>query len=267
MQIVFYGAGSCTPLPSSSNVPFRSYTGWYTEIGESSLLFDIGAGVIHKMLLDNKDILRRPTHTFITHFHPDHCSDLIALMQSRGVYNANEQKLQQMILGGPSGLQKFIDQVFYSVDSWSAFKNELDISQLLDLKEAKEGVVFENKEFKVSSSPIKHFEDSVCYKLEANGKTIVYSGDMIYDETISNFGKNADLAILECSYPDRKTLKWSHLCPEDIGKLSRLGNFKKVALTHLYPPCHGREDEMIQTIRSIHDVEVIIAEDMMKIAL
>ena len=80
MQITFYGTGSCTPLPSSKNIPFRSYTGWYTEIGESSLLFDMGAGVIHKMLLDDKDILKKPTHAFITHFHPDHCSDLIALM-------------------------------------------------------------------------------------------------------------------------------------------------------------------------------------------
>lgn len=267
MQITFYGAGSCTPNPKSSNIPFRSYTGWYIEIGDSSLLFDIGAGVINKMLQDDKDILRKPTHTFITHFHPDHCSDLIALMQSRGVYNANEEKLSKMVLGGPPGLEKFVQQVFYSVDSWSAFKNELDISQLLDLKEVQQGLVFENSEFKVSASPIKHFEGSVCYKLETNGKTIVYSGDMVYDETISEFGKNADLAILECSYPDRKTLKWNHLCPEDIGKLAKLGNFKKVVLTHLYPPCHGREDEMIKTIKDIHNIEVIIAADMMKISL
>lgn len=265
MQITFYGTGSCTPLPSSKNIPFRSYTGWYTEIGESSLLFDMGAGVIHKMLLDDKDILKKPTHAFITHFHPDHCSDLIALMQSRGVYHANEQKLEKLALGGPPPLKEFIDQVFYKVDAWKGFREELDILQLLDIREVAKGMVFESSGFRVSASPIKHLDQSVCYLLESEGKRIVYSGDMIYDESISEFGKNADLAILECSYPDRKTLKWNHLCPEDVGRLAKAGNFKKVALTHLYPSCHGREKEMIKAVQEIIDIEVIIAEDMMKL--
>ena len=265
MQITFYGTGSCMPTPKTSGKPFRSYTGWYIEIGSDSLLFDIGGGLLHKMLEDGKDILKQPTHLFISHFHPDHCSDIVSLMQGRGVYNSNVSKLQKLFVGGPEGLEKFTDEVFNDIEKWRDFAG-LEIKSLLDLHEVKNGLVGEGENWKVSASPIEHF-NGVCYRLDADDKSIVYSGDMTYDENIAKIGKDADIAIFECSYPDRESLKGKHLCPEDIGKLAKMGNFKKVVLTHMYPACEGREDEMAATIKNIANCEVVVAQDFLKLEL
>ncbi len=266
MQITFYGTGSCMPSPKSSNKPFRSYTGWYIEIGSDSLLFDIGGGVIHKMVSDGLDILKKPTHLFISHFHPDHCSDLIALMQGRGVANAWGEKINPLFVGGPAGLKQFSKEIFENVVKWRSFVEELDIYRLLDLKETMEGTVFETSDWKVTCCPIDHF-DGVCYRLESNGKSIVYSGDMVYDERIIELGKGADIAIMECSAPDRAALKGKHLCPEDIGKLAKIGKFKKVVLTHMYPACEGREEEMVAKIKESSGCEVVVAEDLLKLEI
>lgn len=260
MQITLYGTGSCMPSAKTSDKPFRSFTGWYMEIGSDSLLFDIGSGLLQKMLVDGKDILKNPTHVFISHFHPDHCSDLIALMQARFVAGS-KTKMQPLLISGPAGLKEFCEDFFESAKKWFI---EDQISQLIMTHEVPSGLVSENNNWKVASVPVNHFEGSVAYRLEVDGKSIVYSGDMAYDERICDLGKNADLAILECSYPDRKNLG-KHLCPEDIGKLAKLGGFKKVVLTHMYPECAGREEEMIETIRKIVDVEVVVGYDFLKL--
>lgn len=264
MQITFYGTGSCMPSPKSPNLPFRSYTGWYIEIGSDSLLFDIGSGVLQKMASDGLDILKKPTHLFISHFHPDHCSDLISLMQGRGVANVWGEKVDPLFVGGPEGLKKFCKQIFGGVEKWKDFTGTLNIFKLLNLKETMEGIAFETRDWKVTCSPIDHF-DGVSYRLDAAGKSIVYSGDMVYDERICKLGQGADIAIMECSAPDRQSLKGRHLCPEDIGKLAKIGNFKKVVLTHMYPQCEGRENEMIKTIHDIANCEVVAAYDLMKL--
>lgn len=217
-------------------------------------------------MLSNKiDILKEPTHLFISHFHPDHCSDVIALMQGRGVAHRNWGNIEPLFIGGPQGLKQFFREIFGNVTKWKSFI-EFEVPKLMDLHEVKEGQVCKTKDWSVYASPIKHF-DGVCYKLEVGGKTIIYSGDMAYDERISKFGKNADVAILECSYPDKKSLKGKHLTPEDIGKLAKLGNFKKVALTHMYPECEGREDEMVKKIKQVADTNVLVAYDNLQLSL
>ncbi len=262
MQITFYGTGSCRPSPKVSGKPFRSYTGWYIGIGLDSLLFDIGGGVLHKMLGDGIDILKKPTHLFISHFHPDHCSDIIQLMQGRVV--AERTNVNELFVSGPEGLEDFCSDIFRGVKKW--FQTKDLVYEILNLNEVKQGEVSEGKDWKVTCAPIEHF-NGVCYRLDVNGKSIVYSGDMTYDENISKLGKDADIAILECSYPDRQSLKGAHLCPEDIGKLAKLGNFKKVVLTHMYPACEGREDEMAATIKNIAHCEVIVAYDLLKLEI
>jgi len=262
MRITFFGTGSCMPSPKTSKI-HRSYTGWGIKIGNDSLLFDIGGGVLQKMSYNGIDVIKEPTHLFISHFHPDHCSDVLALLQGRIVANL-KFKVDPIFIAGPQGLNQFFKELF-EVTKWQSYK-ELGAPKLMDLHEIEKGLVRKTKNWKVSASPIEHF-DGVCYKLEVGEKIIIYSGDMAYDERISEFGKNADIAILECSYPDKKSLKGKHLTPEDIGKLAKLGNFKKVVLTHMYPECEGREDEMLKKIKEIADTEVVVAYDNFQLTI
>jgi len=263
VQITFYGTGSSTPSPKVENKPFRSFSGWFVEISSDSLLFDVGSGVLHKMLEDKVDIVKKPTHLFISHFHIDHFADLMQLMQTRKVASKDKNDSSILNLIGPHGVNE-IFEILLGIEKIADPAYEIRKPELFEVKEMGEDFTFETNEWKVTSSPIKHFNGN-CYRLDSNGKSVIYSGDMGYDERICELGKNADLAILECSYPDSRSDL--HLGPMEIGKLAKLGNFKKVVLTHMYPACAGREEEVSNTIKKIAGCEVIIPQDSQKLEI
>lgn len=264
MELTFFGTGSSTP---TSHKPLHSYAGFGVEIEDDFLLFDIGPGTITKMLQSGVDIQQKPTDLFISHFHLDHCLDYITLLKARGLYAKYHGKQQELLrVFGPQGLETFSRNLFEGIPEWSYMSDELKVFEQMTLKETMEGSVTKNSRWNVTSAPINHY-NGVCYRLESGGRSIVYSGDMGYDEKISILGKDADLAILECSYPSKKENKGLHLCPEDIGALAKKGNFKHVVLTHMYPACEGREEEMAEEIKALAGCEVTVAYDSLKLDL
>lgn len=252
------GTGSGVPSSRKQNKPFRSYAGWYIEVDSESIIFDIGVGVTHKMLLSGIDILLKPTHVFITHHHLDHTSDLFQLMLGRCFAKRNRKVAKLHIIAPPS----FIT-ILHTI--WEIYGEGFSLEENFEIKEAVEGFSYKTENFEVIASSIKHTEDSVCYRLNVNDNSIIYSGDMGYDEQICEAGKDADIAILECSFPDKPSVIKNHLCPEDIGKLSKKGNFKKVVLTHMFPECEGKEEEMKKKIKDLVNIDVIVGEDMLRI--
>ncbi len=263
MQVTFYGTGSGIPTPKSLNKPLRSYAGWYIEAGSDSLLFDIGVGSNHKMLLSGIDLLLNPTHVFLTHHHLDHTSDIFQLIIGRShALKYRKDKVNKLVVAAPTSFVKILQSMLKIYGG-----TEFQVEENFEIKDSSNNFIYKTDKFEVTSSPIKHTEDSVCYKLKMGNKSIVYSGDMGYDERIAELGRDADLAILECSYPNKESLTGNHLCPDDIGKLAKLGNFKKVVLTHMFPDCEGREDEIIRTIKNIADVDVIVGYDLLKLEI
>jgi len=263
MKLTFFGTGSSTPTPHK---PLRSHAAFSVETENDFLLFDIGPGTITKMLQARIDIIKNPSHLFISHYHLDHCLDYITLAKARVLYRKYNNVKPILEVFGPEGLKELSSDLFEHVKKWDYMANELRVYEILKLKETMQGVVTESNSWKVSCAPIKHY-NGVCYRIDAEGKSIVYSGDMGYDKTIASLGQNADVAILECSYPSKKENKGLHLCPEEIGKLAKLGNFKHIVLTHMYPACEGREKEMVHKIKAIADCEVTVAYDFLTLDL
>ena len=249
MKIMFLGTGSIIPEPRLNGGVARSYTGILVKVGDEYLLFDVGPGVLQKMIERGYDITQKPDRLFITHYHMDHNADYAPLVKARcfipktGAVGVGKN----LRVYGPTRLKEFSKNVFEDTERWSYMGRDLRYKKVVTLKEVDSGLVEETENWKVTCIPVEHY-DGVAFRLDAGGKSFVYSGDMAYDENISKIGKGADLVAIECSYPDRETLKGKHLCPEDIAKLAEKGNFKRIVLTHMYPQCNGREKEMIAKI-------------------
>ena len=74
MKVTMLGTGTTSPDPN------RVQSGILVDIESEYILFDIGAGVYHR--LSQLDIdLHAISTIFISHFHVDHCSDFIILLQ------------------------------------------------------------------------------------------------------------------------------------------------------------------------------------------
>lgn len=268
MKITFLGTGSIIPSPRQKDKPVRSYSSVMIELKSETLLFDIGPGTLSKMQLLGIDTRYKPDHLFISHYHIDHCQDFIGLVKGRLFDPQSGRALPAKALSvyGPPELKSWCLDLFTKVKRWNYMDKDLSAFSVLNLREETNGVLAEGKNWKVTCLPVKHY-DGIAFRLDSQGKSFVYSGDMGYDENIAELGKNADFVAIECSYPNKKSLKGLHLSPEDVGKLAQLGHFKTVALTHLYPQCEGKEETMAETVKKICGAKVLVAHDYLTLNL
>ena len=261
MKITFLGTGTIVP---SINQQFpRSYSSILIDIDKKKLLFDIGPGTLSKMQYLGINTQIYPDYVFITHYHIDHCIDYIPLVKSRCIdqetYHIGQGK--KLTVFGPTGLDQWNKDIFQNVRMWNYMNKELNYRKITDRFEVENGEVLREKNWKITCCPIDH-DNGVAYRLDSKDKSFVYSGDMGYDENICELGKNADIVVIECSFPDKRSLDGKHLEPELIGNLAKIGNFKSVILTHLSPKVNGKEKTIIDTIQNIADCKVSIAHDL-----
>jgi len=266
MEISFLGTGSIIPDPDFKVK--RSYSSILIEINKEKLLFDIGPGTLTKMQSKKINTQLYPDYLFLTHFHIDHVLDYIALVKSRHFdqKTGGIKKGKKLNVYGPIGLKKWNKNIFENIFHWSYMNKELNYNDIVNLNEKNNGMVIENKNWKVTCCPVEH-DNSIAFRIDHDGKSFVYSGDMAYDERICILGRDADLVAIECSFPNNKSLKGKHLEPTRIANLAKKGNFKKLILTHLYPSVNGKEDIIVKSIKKIVNCEVTIAYDFKKIKL
>jgi len=265
MIISFLGTGTIIPDPKFKSK--RSYSAILVEIDKAKILFDIGPGTLTKMQSIGFNTQIFPDYLFITHFHIDHCLDYIALVKSRNfnTKTGNAEKGKLLEIFGPKGLKKWTKEIF-SIEKWKYMKNQLDYTKVINLNEVQNGLAIKKRNWKVTCCPINH-DKGIAFRIDHFQKSFVYSGDMQYDERLCALGKDADLVALECSFPDKKSLKGKHLEPTSIIKLAKLGGFRKLVLTHMYPPVYGREKEIVKKIQDCTHIPVIISDDFKKIVL
>ena len=108
-------------------------------------------------------------------------------------------------------------------------------------------------------------ESSLAYKIESKGKSLVYSGDTDYSESLINLATKCDLLIIECTLANDNLKIKGHLTPNEVIKIIIETKPKKVVVTHFYPECD--EEKVVETIRSNVDIEVIEAQDFLRIEI
>ncbi len=248
MKLTILGSGTCIPSKT------RGSSGYLIETTSNKILFDCGNGTtwkLAKLEIDYTDI----DHIFISHLHPDHTSDLIPFLFANKYPYKNKREKDIKVWGAP-GIKKFFESLY------SAYNGCIQPDKLKVYELDKTDLKF--NDFSITTANGLHTEQSLIYKIESNGKSVVYSGDTDYCQEIIDISKNVELLIIECSSTDDKKMK-GHLTPSEIIKIAKLSNPKKIILTHLYPVCD--EIDIVNLIKSEIDSEVFKAEDLMEIIM
>lgn len=73
MKLTILGSGTCVPAVE------RGSPANYLEIGGKQILIDCGPGTV-RQIVESKLDYRKVDIVFVTHFHNDHTSDLVALI-------------------------------------------------------------------------------------------------------------------------------------------------------------------------------------------
>lgn len=252
MKIVVVGSGTGVPLLDRGSPCILLMT------GSEYTLFDLGPGALRRLLrfgIPHERIDR----IFFTHFHPDHTADLVHFLFA----TRNPPVLQTrkpFLLAGAKGLQEFLEKLQRAYGKWLKVPERImTIDELEGTKPDSRAF----KEFKVFSQPLQHTPNSLAYRVEdGSGARLVYSGDTGYSEELIDFAREADLLILESSFPEQNKVD-HHLTPAIAGRIAARAKVKKLMLVHLYPEVLG--SDIPGQCRLSYQGELIIGRDLLHV--
>jgi ribonuclease BN (tRNA processing enzyme) len=242
--------GSGTGVPSLKRAP----PSLLLVSDASTILIDSGSGTLRRMLevgttYQDIDLL------LYTHTHPDHIADLVPILFACK-YAENPRQTDLLCLGGP-GFSEYFRKIESLYGSWIKPR-----SYRLTVKEISHGPIA-YRDVEIRSKSMAHLPGSVGYRIQGTGEeSVVISGDTDYCQALVDLGYEADLLVLECSFPNGKKIE-GHLTPSLAGRIATEANCKRLLLTHLYPLCD--QEDILSQCRQTFSGEVTVAEDLLRV--
>jgi ribonuclease BN (tRNA processing enzyme) len=245
VKLIVLGSGTCVPSLT------RNAPGYYLEAEGIEVLVDCGSGTLRQLERAGrsyKDI----DAVFITHRHPDHFTDLMPLIQALIATPDFKRKKELSIIGPAELIHYYNEAVATVMGMYVHFP-----IQLIEIKDT-----LEYGPYRVSSARTVHSGDSLAYRFECGGRSIVFTGDADYDQGIVALSQGADMLVADCSFPDAKKVR-GHLSAKECGLVARSAGVKKLLLSHLYAVGLPEEDRITES-REEFDGDVVLAEDLME---
>ena len=248
MRLTILGSGTCVPYHR------RGSSSYALQLSKSTILLDCGNGATWKLgkaKINYLDV----DHIFITHFHPDHTADLIPFLFATK-YASQAHRTKPLNICGPIGFASFFAGLTKAYGDWIEPK-ALRVNEI-----EKTEIQFED--FILRSAHTLHTENSLAYRIESEGKSLVYTGDTDYSESLVELAEDADILLIECSVPDDSKVE-GHLSPSGVARIASESGAKKIILTHLYPVCD--ESDIFACMRNQLEADVVVAEDLLVISV
>lgn len=232
MKIKFLGTGTIAP-----NVT-RAPSSYLLQIVQKTILIDIGPGVLQRLIRDKINPLYLD-YVFVTHFHMDHISDLMAYL-FMNKYPTTE-KISPTTIVCHQNMQELIP----------AMEKILGFS-MSELKSVQWNFIENYQKIPVDSTlnaeavPMNHKPESLGYLFQLKNKTLFISGDTDISPELTKKLIQSDVSIIECSNNESNDIQ-GHLNPLKIAQLLSyisLNNMPmgEIFLSHFYP---GTENSLI----------------------
>ena len=215
-------------------------------------LVDCGNGVARALFLAGLPLAKLNT-IFVTHHHSDHIADYGALLLLAW---GNGLKTPVKTFGPPP-LAAMTDAL------WTAYARDLAVrvaeegrpplQPLVAVHEMSEdGVVYADERVRVTAAVVNHgaMKPAFAYRFDGPDRSIVVSGDTVFDENLIRLARGADLLLHEALYLPgldrllalsnnastlREHIVNTHTSTVDVGRAADAAGAKSLVLTHLVP--------------------------------
>lgn len=218
------------------------------ELDGLPILFDCGHGVVQR-LLEAGVRHDRLEHVILSHFHPDHVSDLISLMQA-GAWSQRDPRSTDLHIYGPHGTRLLIDGLMdlFGPTSFSQPSYQVRVHEIT------------HDSFSIGQH---HFDfidlppaNNHGLRFTWHGKCYAITGDSHFQEQEIYFLRNVDLAIIDSG----------HLSDEEIVELAVQSQARVIVCSHLYRELDiGRLQK--QALEAGYKGTMIAGRDMMTFML
>lgn len=241
-------------LGSGTNVPrARRATSCYLVVHEErALLIDLGPGALHRAAVAGHD-LDALDAVLVTHVHPDHCADLVALQFALTNPGPRAERAALPVFAHPEVL-------LLAARLRNAWPRWLDPGpERLALTAVGPGTVDVPAPWRVEAFPVAHHKSSLGYRVTLpGGEVLAFSGDASEGAELEALGAGADLFVLEAAAPDEQPMA-GHLTPRRAAAVAARCGARALLLTHFYPATD--EVPVAARARESFEGELILAED------
>lgn len=228
MELIVLGSGTVAPSPA------RTAPAHWVQSGETRLLLDCGAGVLHRAA--SFDVpWYQVTHVALTHFHPDHWGELPMLLFALR-WGIEPARSAPLTIIGPAGLRTRLTLLAGALGDWV-----LEPGYPVELHEIAPGGALElGPGIVLEACKTPHTPESLAFAVRDRSGRLVYTGDTGPDAPLAAWARGCDLLLAECSLPESRALA-IHLTPAQAGALARDAGAAQLVLTHFYPPVEGTD--------------------------
>jgi ribonuclease BN (tRNA processing enzyme) len=271
-------AQSCPPGPATVQIlgsggPLvnreRASTSYLVWVGaQARVLVDIGGGSFLRFG-QSRAKLSDLSLVAISHLHPDHVSDLPALL-----WLSNQARTAPLPIVGPSGnalvpsFPTFLDRLFDPMTG--AFQVlggtrggpgggvRLDPT-VVDVTRPEPSAVFRQSDLTVTALGVPHGDiPALAYRVKAGAASVVFSSDQTgTDPRFVDFARDADVLVMH--FQTAATDSPLHASPAVVGRVARDAGVKRLVLGHI-----GQFDlePAIAEVRKLYSGPVTVGADL-----
>jgi ribonuclease BN (tRNA processing enzyme) len=218
------------------------------ELDSVYILFDCGHGTLQR-LLEAGVHHNQVDHLVLSHFHPDHVSDLIPLLHA-GAWSRQNPRASDIHIYGPPGVRSLRDG-FVSIFGIMAFQQSSYSLVVHEVTEGYFGIGFQRFEF-LSLPPANNHGLRFTY----NGKTYAFTGDSNFHAQEVEFLKGVDLAVIDSG----------HVQDDEIVDLAVASHAQTIVCSHLYREIDAPHLQTLAEQRGYHGT-ITVGRDLMSFVL
>ncbi len=290
LHVFFCGTGSPTPDPT------RTGTCNGVVAGERIFLVDIAAGGLRNLMLSQFPV-SEIERVYITHLHLDHIVGLGDLMIQYWMDGATSP----LQVSGPEGVEVMVDgfNLAYSPDRQYRLDFQPDTldpngygfeATTINLTD-KNAVILEEEDLKITVFEVNHYpvEPAFGFRFDYKDRSVVFSGDTVYDENLIENSVGADLLIHEAMSIDmlallagqmepdghdhtKDTLDHAadiHTTPVEAATAAQKAGVQELLLNHIVPPVPSSflNGLFLGDAEEHFDGKITVGEDLMIVSL
>jgi ribonuclease BN (tRNA processing enzyme) len=241
-RLTLLGTGTC-------QIEFeRRASSVLLELDHSYILFVCGHGVLQR-LLEAGVRHSQVQHIVLSHFHPDHVSDLIPFMQA-GAWSRRDPRTSDLHIYGPPGVHELLNHLMDAFRP-SSFSQP---SYTIEVHEIREGsLVIAGHQVEFMSLPPA---GNHGLRFEWRGKRYAITGDSSFHEQEIAFLRDVDLAIIDSG----------HLEDHEIVELAAASQARHIVCSHLYREINAMKLQKLAMAQG-YTGEISVGYDLLSFAL
>ena len=213
MKLICLGVNG--PFPAAEGAT----SGYLVTHKNTRVQLDMGCATLPALtrLMAPEDL----TALLFSHWHFDHTSDVLAL----------SYRLEGLLARGVKALD-----VYAPVDENSPVRKALLASPAFRVHDVQPGDSIALGDVQVRVGRARHPVPAVMYRLEADGRSLCYTGDTNEVEGLEDFARACDLLLVDGLFPEQLwAAEKPHLSACRAAMLARDAQAGKVIITHLNP--------------------------------